>query len=82
MPTARRVAGIWNRSTPSSTIATRGGGLPLMEAAKRSSRDPVKMQTYTAGTMTIDHDCRGVVIEGGWETEESDAFSSALHRPP
>ena len=37
----------------------------LLEAAKRAGADAVKLQTYTADTITIDHDGPGFRLEGG-----------------
>ncbi len=37
----------------------------LLEAAKQAGADAVKIQTYTADTITIDHDGPGFRVEGG-----------------
>ena len=40
-----------------------GRALAVMEEAKRAGADAVKLQTYTADTMTIDHDGPGFVVD-------------------
>lgn len=42
-----------------------GRALALIDAAKEAGADAVKLQTYRADTITINHDGPGFVIEGG-----------------
>ncbi len=42
-----------------------GRALALIDAAAEAGADAVKLQTYTADTITIDHDGPGFVLEGG-----------------
>jgi N-acetylneuraminate synthase len=42
-----------------------GRALALIDAAKAAGADAVKLQTYTADTITIDHDGPGFLIEDG-----------------
>ncbi len=42
--------------------------LALVDAAAEAGADAVKLQTYTADTITLDHDGPGFVVEGGpWD---------------
>lgn len=54
--------------------------LQMMQEAKNAGADAFKLQTYTPDTMTIDHDGKGFVIEGGlWNGEKlHDLYSRAM----
>jgi pseudaminic acid synthase len=59
-----------------------GRALALIDAAKAAGADAVKLQTYTADTITIDHDGPGFLIEGGlWHGRRLHELYQEAHTP-
>lgn len=56
--------------------------LKLLEVAKQAGADAVKIQTYTADTMTIDHDSDDFLIKGGlWDGQKLYDLYQWAHTP-
>ena len=54
----------------------------IMQAAKEAGADALKMQTYTADTITIDHDGPGFTIKGtAWEGRTLHDLYKEAHTP-
>ena len=59
-----------------------GRALDLISAAADAGADAVKIQTYTADTITLDHDGPGFRIEGGlWDGRRLHELYAEAHTP-
>ena len=59
-----------------------GRALALVEAAHVAGADAVKLQTYTADTITLDHDGPGFTVEGGlWHGRRLHELYQEAHTP-
>lgn len=59
-----------------------GRAVRLIEAAREAGADAVKLQTYTADTITIDHAGPGFVVEGGlWHGRKLHDLYREAHTP-
>lgn len=59
-----------------------GRALAIIEAASEAGADALKLQTYTADTMTLDHDGPGFVLEAGpWKGRKLYELFAEAHTP-